>query len=62
MPNRPARFTIADLRRATKAAEQSGPDWAVEIAPDGTIRLVRGPRSGPLPEPPKQERKPIRLW
>ena len=39
--NRPARFTVADLRRATKAAEQSGPDWAVEIDCDGTIRIVR---------------------
>ena len=39
--NRPARFTVADLRRATKAAEQAGADWAVDILPDGTIRLVR---------------------
>ena len=39
--NRPARFTTADLRRALRAAEQSGPDYAVEVAPDGTIRIVR---------------------
>ena len=44
--NRPARFTVADLRRATKAAEQAGPEWAVEIDPDGRIRIVR------LREPP----------
>ncbi|MGI4766084.1 MAG: hypothetical protein ACRYGP_13660 [Janthinobacterium lividum] len=41
--NRPARFTVADLRRATKAAEQAGPNWAVEIDTDGTIRIVRKP-------------------
>lgn len=32
-----ARFTEADLRRAKKVA---GPDMAVEICPDGRIRLV----------------------
>ncbi len=41
--NRPARFTVADLRRALRAAEQAGPDYAVEVAPDGTIRIVRTP-------------------
>ena len=41
--NRPARFTAADLRRAAKVAEQMGPDWAVEIDPDGKIRVVRRP-------------------
>lgn len=34
---RPSRFTEADLRKATKVA---GKDMAVEILPDGTIRLV----------------------
>lgn len=41
--NRPARFTVADLRRALRAAEASGPDYAVEIDPDGTIRIIRRP-------------------
>ena len=41
--NRPARFTTADLVRATKAAEKVGPDWAVEVDPDGTIRILRKP-------------------
>lgn len=59
MPNRPARFTVADLRRALKAAEQSGPDWAVEVDPDGTIRLVRKPVGAPmLDDGPEQ----IVLW
>jgi hypothetical protein len=36
MPNRPARFTQADLARAIRAA----PNHVVEILPDGSIRLV----------------------
>ena len=47
--NRPARFTIADLRRALRAAEQAGADYAVEIAPDGTIRIVRHGKPGANP-------------
>ena len=39
--NRPARFTTADLVRAARAAEKAGPEWGVEIDPDGTIRIVR---------------------
>jgi hypothetical protein len=38
---RPARFTQADLDRALKAAEKAGADVAVDILPDGTIRLSR---------------------
>jgi hypothetical protein len=38
MSRRPARFTEADIRRAAKVAKQLG--LAVEIAPDGTIRLT----------------------
>ena len=44
--NRPARFTVADLRRALRAADSSGRDFAVEITPDGTIRIVRNPGAG----------------
>ena len=58
MPNRPARFTTADLRRALKATEQTGPTWAVEIDPDGTIRLVRRPTDTPEPA----AREEIVLW
>lgn len=36
MSRRPLRFTEADLRRAKKVA---GTDMAVEVLPDGTIRL-----------------------
>lgn len=35
MPNRPARFTTAELRRALKAAEQVGHEWFVDVLPDG---------------------------
>jgi hypothetical protein len=60
--NRPARFTVADLRRAIKAAERSGPDWAVEIAPDGTIRIVRL-RLPPITAPePVEDRERVVLW
>jgi hypothetical protein len=40
MPRRPARFTQADIARAIRAAEQAGSPRTVEIAPDGTIKLV----------------------
>jgi hypothetical protein len=34
-----ARFTLADIARATRAAKEQGAE-AVEITPDGTIRLI----------------------
>jgi hypothetical protein len=40
MSRRPARFTQADIARAIKAVEKTGAKMAVEIAPDGTIRIV----------------------
>lgn len=42
MPRRPARVRQADIARAIRAVEQAGAGarMAVEIAPDGTIRLV----------------------
>lgn len=36
----PARFTEADVCRAIRAIEKTGARLAVEIRPDGTIRLV----------------------
>lgn len=41
MSRRPARCTKADIRRALEAAQAAGVDVAVEILPDGTIRLVQ---------------------
>lgn len=40
MSRRAARFTQADLARAIRAVEQTGASMAVEIGPDGTIRIV----------------------
>ena len=40
MPNVKARVTQADIARAIRAVQQTGAPLAVEIAPDGTIRLV----------------------
>jgi hypothetical protein len=34
-----ARFTLADVARATRAAKEQGAE-AVEIARDGTIRII----------------------
>jgi hypothetical protein len=38
-----ARFTLADIARATRAAKEHGAA-AVEILPDGTIRLIISPQ------------------
>lgn len=38
--NRPARVTQADIARALRAVAQTGVSMAVEVAKDGTIRIV----------------------
>ena len=48
MSRRPARCTQADIGRAIRAAAKAGAQMAVEILPDGTIRLT--PTSGMKPE------------
>lgn len=40
MSRTPAKVTQADIARAIRAIEQTGANLAVEIAKDGTIRLV----------------------
>ena len=40
MSRTPARVTQADIARATRVAEACDPPRVVEIAPDGTIRIV----------------------
>jgi hypothetical protein len=37
---RPARVTMSDMARAVRAADAGRAPRAVEIAPDGTIRIV----------------------
>lgn len=39
MPRRPATVTQADVARVIRAAQQAGAD-AVEVQPDGKIRIV----------------------
>lgn len=57
--NRPARFTVADLRRAGIAAQQLGRGWRVDIAPDGTISLVQGDPHQAPPTAPEQQPEPV---
>jgi hypothetical protein len=45
MSRSPARATQADIARAIRAVQQTGARMEIEIAPDGTIRIV------PVPEP-----------
>jgi hypothetical protein len=40
MPRRPARVTQADIARAARVAKDLGEGWAVEIHPNGTIRII----------------------
>ena len=40
MANRPVKNTQAEIARALRAVKQVGMPMTVEIAPDGTIRLV----------------------
>lgn len=44
MSRRPATFTQADIKRAIKAAQQSGAG-AVEVLRDGRIRIDLSPQS-----------------
>ena len=49
MANRPAKNTQAEIARALRAVKQCGLEMAVEILPDGTIRLV--PADAPARQP-----------
>lgn len=53
MSRRAARCTKADIRRALEGAKAAGVDVAVEILPDGTIRLVQSENK---PAPPSSLR------
>lgn len=57
MSRRPARFTEADLRRALKAAKKYGDNLAVDVLPDGTIRIAPvPPQDGQSPAPSEKRR------
>lgn len=56
MTRTPAKTTQADIARALRAAEQVLPGkMIVEIAPDGTIKIV--PSSQSVPVAPKKDWK-----
>lgn len=40
MPRRIAKTTQADIARALRAVQQLGLTMAVEVSPDGTIRII----------------------
>jgi hypothetical protein len=61
MPYTPARFTQADIARALRAVKDAGGDMAVEIAPDGTIRIVPHEPVEPPRRRPLDGRKEIRM-
>jgi hypothetical protein len=56
MSRRPARFTESDIRRALAAVTKSGGNAVVEIAPDGTIRLVPAALTTPTEAAPAERR------
>lgn len=49
MTRRPIRATRAEIRRAVEAAKEAGVQMAVEILPNGTIRLIPSQGIGDLP-------------
>jgi len=55
-PRRIARCTQAEIRRAMRVAELAEKPMAVEILPDGTIRIVPASQSQQS-TPPVSERK-----
>jgi hypothetical protein len=56
MTMRAARCSQADIARALRAAQQVGGGLAVEIAPDGTIRILP---SAAAPDAAKGAGKPV---
>jgi hypothetical protein len=53
MSRRPARVTQAEISRALRAAAKVSSNMAVEILPDGTIRLTPA-----LPDDPESPKGP----
>lgn len=47
---RRADFKEANLRRALRAADKSGPQWSVEVTPEGSIRFVQAERAARAPQ------------
>lgn len=53
MPRTPAKVTQADVARVLRAVKESGMTMAVQISPDGSIRLepVDSPRPAKVDRP-----------
>jgi hypothetical protein len=58
MSRTPARVTQADVARAIRAAKQTGAG-AVEVLPDGTIRIQLAPPAAPLAAPEPAASEPV---
>jgi len=59
-----AKVKQADIARAARVAKGLGDGWAVEIAPDGTIRIVQRGGAGEsrldcLPSRPEPKGRPV---
>lgn len=59
MANRPAKNTQAEIARALRAIKQVGIAMAIELVPDGTIRLVPADQARISKEKPA--RRPVPL-
>ena len=55
MSSRPARATQADIARAVRAVLQCGASGTIEIAKDGTIRVIVGQATSEKPPERKRE-------
>ena len=55
-----SRFTLADIARATRAAKEQGAK-AVEVLPNGTIRVILAEEDGAKPEAEKQKIRDFKL-
>lgn len=58
MSRRPFRFKETELLRAMRAAQKAGPNWAVDILPDGTIRMAPARNEALSPAPNPEEVNP----
>lgn len=53
MPRRPSHFRQADVERTVKAARAAGlPIGGLEVAPDGTIRIITAEARESVPASP----------
>lgn len=61
MSRTPARCTQADIARAIRAVEQVGANAVVEVARDGTIRIIPAAIAGKSEKPELDDEGPVDL-